>query len=154
MRAFIDQYRHTHGIEPICKVLQIAPSGYRRYVARQRDTARLSKRAQRDAILVPHIERVWQANLRVYGADKVWMQMNREDIAVARCTVKRLMRRLGLRGVSRGRVVRNTISDRKAACPLDRVNRQFRTDRPNQLWVSDLRRCLDLAGLALRGICH
>ena len=123
-------------------------------MARQRDTARLSKRAQRDAILVPHIERVWQANLRVYGADKVWMQMNREGIAVARCTVKRLMRRLGLRGVSRGRVVRNTISDRKAACPLDRVNRQFRTDRPNQLWVSDLRRCLDLAGLALRGICH
>ena len=154
MRAFIDQYRHTHGIEPICKALQIAPSGYRRYVARQRDTARLSKRAQRDAILVPHIERVWQANLRVYGADKVWMQMNREGIAVARCTVERLMRRLGLRGVIRGKVVRTTISDRKAACPLDRVNRQFRADRPNQLWVSDLRRCLDLAGLALRGICH
>ena len=123
-------------------------------MARQRDTARLSKRAQRDAILVPHIERVWQANLRVYGADKVWMQMNREGIAVARCTVERLMRRLGLRGVIRGKVVRTTISDRKAACPLDRVNRQFRADRPNQLWVSDLRRCLDLAGLALRGICH
>ena len=123
-------------------------------MVRQRDTARLSKRAQRDAILVPHIERVWQANLRVYGADKVWMQMRREGIAVARCTVKRLMRRLGLRGVIRGKVVRTTISDRKAACPLDRVNRQFRADRPNQLWVSDLRRCLDLAGLALRGICH
>ena len=133
LSAFIDQHRHTHGIEPICKVLQIAQSGYLRYGAWQRDTARLSKRAQRDAILVPHIERVWQANLRVYGADKVWMQMNREGIAVARCTVKRLMRRLGLRGVIRGRVVRTTISDRKAACPLDRANRQFRADRPNQL---------------------
>ena len=137
MRAFIDQHRHTHGIEPICNTLQIAPSGYRRYVARQRDTARLSKRAKRDATLVLHIERVWQANLRVYGADKVWMQMRREGIAVARCTVERLMRRLGLRGVIRGKVVRTTISNRKAACPLDRVNRQFRADRPNQLRVSD-----------------
>ncbi len=86
---------------------------------------------------VPHIERVWQANLRVHGADKVWMQMNREGIAVARCTVERLMRRLGLRGVIRGKVVRTTVSDRKAPCPLDRVNRQFRAERPNQLWGSD-----------------
>jgi putative transposase len=137
LRAFIDQHRYTHGIEPICKVLQIAPSGYRQYVARQRDNVRLSKRAQRDAALVTHIERVWQANLRVYGADKVWMQMRREGIAVARCTVERLMRRLGLRGVIRGKVVRTTISDHKTACPLDRVNRQFQADRPNQLWVSD-----------------
>jgi putative transposase len=134
LRVFVDQHRQTHGVEPICKVLQIAPSGYRRYVARRRDTARLSKRAQRDATLLPQIERVWQANLQVYGADKVWMQMNREGLPVARCTVERLMRHLGLRGV---KVVRTTVSDRKVACPLDRVNRQLRADRPNQLWVSD-----------------
>ena len=106
-------------------------------MARQRDATRLSKRVQCDATLVPHIERIWQGNLQVYGADKVWMQMNREGITVARCTVERLMRRLGLRGVMRGKVVRTTVSDRKTACPLDRVNRQFKADRPNQLWVSD-----------------
>ena len=84
-----------------------------------------------------HIARVWQSNLQVYGADKVWMQMKREGITVARCTVERLMRRLGLRGVVRGKVLRTTLSDGKAACPLDRVNRQFRAERPNQLWVAD-----------------
>jgi putative transposase len=83
------------------------------------------------------IEQVWNANLQVYGADKVWKQMNREGVEVARCTVERLMRRLGLRGVMRGKVVRTTISDHKAPCPLDKVNRQFRAERPNQLWVSD-----------------
>ena len=96
-----------------------------------------SARAQRDDALMPKIEQVWKANLQVYGADKVWKQMNRENVAVARCTVERLMRRLGLRGVRRGKVVRTTISDNKAPCPLDKVNRQFRADRPNQLWVSD-----------------
>ncbi len=75
--------------------------------------------------------------MQVYGADKVWMQMNREGITVARCTIERLMRRLGLRGVIRGKVVRTTVPDTKAACPLDRVNRVFKADRPNQLWVSD-----------------
>ena len=86
---------------------------------------------------MPQIERVWQANMQVYGADKVWRQLRREGTTVARCTVERLMRRLGLRGVMRGKVVRTTISDSKAPCPLDRVNRQFKADRPNQLWVSD-----------------
>jgi transposase InsO family protein len=86
---------------------------------------------------MPVVEQVWNANLQVYGADKVWKQMNREGIEVARCTVERLMRRLGLRGVRRGKVVRTTISDNKAPCPLDKVNRQFRAERPNQLWVSD-----------------
>ena len=94
-------------------------------------------RAQRDDELIPEIERVWHANMQVYGADKVWMQMNREGMAVARCTVERLMCRLGLRGVIRGKVVRTTISDTKAPCPLDRVKRVFKADRPNQLWVSD-----------------
>ena len=96
-----------------------------------------SARAKRDAELIPQVEQVWQANMQVYGADKVWKQMNREGVVVARCTVARLMRRLGLRGVMRGKVVRTTISDTKAPCPLDRVNRVFKADRPNQLWVSD-----------------
>ncbi len=87
--------------------------------------------------LLPQVQRVWQANHQVYGAEKVWRQLNREGIAVARCTVERLMRQLGLQGVRRGKAVRTTIPDPKAPCPLDRVNRQFRAERPNQLWVSD-----------------
>ena len=137
MRAFVDEHREVHGVEPICKVLQIAPSGYRRHAARQRNPALNCARVQRDATLVPHIERVWQTNLQVYGADKVWHQLHREGIAVARCTVERLMQRQGLRGVMRGKVVRTTISDPKAPCPLDKANRQFKAQRPNQLWVSD-----------------
>jgi transposase InsO family protein len=138
MYALIDEHRDAHGVESICQVLQVAPSGYRRHAARQRNPVLRSARAQRDEVLVAQIERVWQDNLRgVYGADKVWKQLKREGLAVARCTVERLMRRQGLRGVSRGKVVRTTISDPKVACPLDRVNRQFKADRPNQLWVSD-----------------
>lgn len=94
-------------------------------------------RAQRDAQLLPQVQRVWQANHQVYGAEKVWRQLNREGVAVARCTVERLMRQLGLQGVRRGKAVRTTVPDPKAPCPLDRVNRQFRAERPNQLWVSD-----------------
>ena len=137
MREFIDKHRDVHGVEPICKVLQIAPSAYRRHAARRQGHAPLSAREQRDAALMPVVEQVWNANLQVYGADKVWKQMNRQGVKVARCTVERLMRRLVLRGVRRGKVVRTTVSDRKALCPLDKVNRQFRADRPNQLWVSD-----------------
>ena len=118
-------------------MLQIAPSGYRRHAAEACNPALRCARSQRDDVLAPRIEQVWRANLQVYGADKVWKQMNREGIVVARCTVERLMRRLGLRGVFRGKVVRTTLSDAKAPCPLDRVNRQFKADRPNQLWVSD-----------------
>ncbi len=88
-------------------------------------------RTKRDDALIPQIERVWNTNLQVYGADKVWHQLNREGVAVARCTVERLMRRSGLKGVRRGKVVRTTVGDAKAACPLDRVNRQFKEDRPN-----------------------
>ena len=83
------------------------------------------------------IQRVWRANLQVYGADKVWRQLRREGFTVARCTVERLMRTHGIRGVTRGKVVRTTISDGATPCPLDKVNRQFRAERPNQLWVSD-----------------
>ena len=97
----------------------------------------ISQRAQRDATLVEQIRRVWNANLHVYGADKIWKQLNREGVRVARCTVERLMRTMGLRGATRGKRVRTTVPDAKAACPLDRVNRRFKADRPNQLWVSD-----------------
>jgi putative transposase len=117
--------------------LQIAPSGYRRHAALAREPQLRCARAKRDAILIPEVERVWHGNMQVYGADKVWKQLGREGMTVARCTVERLMHRLGLRGVVRGKVVRTTISDSKASCPLDRVNRQFKADRPNQLWVSD-----------------
>ena len=118
-------------------MLQVAPSAYRRHAARQRNPELRSARARRDELLVPHIERVWEANLQVYGADKVWKQMNREGVPVARCTVERLMRRLGLQGVRRGKTVRTTVPDASAPCPLDRVNRRFQANRPNQLWVSD-----------------
>ncbi len=137
MREFIDQHRQAHGVEPICKVLQIAPSGYRRYAAIQRNPALRCARAQRDEMLLTHIERIWDANMQVYGAKKVWRQLAREGHLAARCTVERLMRRQGLRGVVRGKVVRTTIGDANAPCPLDRVNRQFKAQRPNQLWVSD-----------------
>ena len=133
----MDKHRDIHGVEPICKVLQIAPSGYRHHAAQQRNPNLRCVRAMLDETLKPEIQRVWQANMRVYGADKVWKQMNREGMAVARCTVERLMRSLGLRGVRRGKVVRTTIGDMTAVRPLDRVNRQFKADRPNQLWVSD-----------------
>ena len=137
MKAFIDQQRNAFGVEPICKVLQLAPSCYRRHAAQQRNPALRSLRAQRDDALIPDIQRVWHANWQVYGADKVWKQMNREGIRVARCTVERLMKRLGLQGTRRGKVVRTTTPDSTAACPLDRVNRVFKAERPNQLWVSD-----------------
>jgi transposase InsO family protein len=137
MSAFVDRHRERFGVEPICKALQVAPSAYWREAARVRDPASCPPRRRRDAQLVPEIERVWNANLRVYGADKVWKQLRRENVAVARCTVERLMRRQGLRGVIRGKTVRTTVPDAKAPCPRDRVNRAFRAERPNQLWVSD-----------------
>jgi putative transposase len=117
--------------------LEIAPSCYRRHAARQRNPELRSERAKRDQTLKAQIQRIWHANWQVYGADKVWRQMNREGITVARCTVERLMQQLGLQGARRGKKIRTTISDSKAPCPLDRVNRVFKAERPNQLWVSD-----------------
>ena len=137
MRAFVDKHRDAYGVEPLCKVLQVAPSAYRRHAALLSAPHKRCARALRDEVLCPQILRVWQANMQVYGADKVWRQLSREGVTVARCTVERLMRKLGLRGVIRGKVVRTTVSDGKAPCPLDRVKRQFRAERPNQLWVSD-----------------
>jgi putative transposase len=137
LRHFVDQYRDTYGVEPICSVLQIAPSGYRLHAARQRNPELCCARAKRDEMLMPLIQQVWQANMQVYGADKVWHQLQRQGVVVARCTVERLMKRLGLQGVRRGKVVRTTVPDKTAICPQDQVNRQFKADRPNQLWVSD-----------------
>jgi len=137
MIAFIDDHRAAHGVEPICKLLPIAPSTYHAHAARRRDPARHCSRSRRDATLMPEISRVFEENFRVYGVRKVWRQLLREGHAVARCTVMRLMRSMGLQGVIRGKPVRTTISDKAAPCPLDHVNRQFKAPRPNALWVSD-----------------
>ena len=138
MTAFIDEHRGSYGVEPICKVLPIAPSTYYDQKARENDPTRLPARAQRDTVLSGEIERVWKENRRVYGAHKVWKQLNREGVAVARCTVERLMRRNGICGVVRGRKPKTTIPDEVAMRPMDLVDRDFTADRPNQLWVADL----------------
>ena len=137
MIAFIDDHRATYGVEPICRVLPIAPSTYFERVAQRRDLMRLSARAQRDQALKPEVARVFAENFGVYGVRKVWRQMMREGFPVARCTIERLMREMSLAGVIRGKPVRTTISDKAAPCPLDHVNRQFRAPAPNRLWVSD-----------------
>ncbi len=137
MKAFIDEHREVYGVEPICKVLPIAPSTYYAHAARRADPELRPPRAKRDEALLPEIERVWNENFQAYGVRKVWRQMGREGFTVARCTVGRLMKQRGLRGVVRGKSVRTTISDANAPCPLDRVQRQFRADQPNKLWVSD-----------------
>ena len=137
MIAFIDDHRAVHGVEPICRLLPIAPSTYYEHVARRRDPARLSRRAKRDAELGTMIRRVREENFQVYGVRKVWRQLRREGVEVARCTVARLMQAMGLRGVVRGKAFRTTVSDKAAPCPLDRVNRIFKAPRPNALWVAD-----------------
>ena len=137
MIAFIDDHREAHGVEPICRVLPIAPSTYHARAAGRRDPAKLSARARRDVCLREKIQRVFDENFGVYGARKVWRQLIRQGETVARCTVERLMRAIGLQGVVRGKPIRTTVSDKAAPCPLDKVNRQFVTDRPNMLWVSD-----------------
>lgn len=137
MMSFIDEQRASHGVESICRVLPIAPSTYFRRINQQVAPVKLSARARRDAELCPEIERVYDANFKVYGADKVCKQLKREGVEVARCTVERLMRKLGLEGVRRGKKVRTTIADTEAPCPLDRVHRQFTAARPNALWVAD-----------------
>ena len=117
--------------------MRVAPSAYRRHAARQRNPDLRSNRQKRDERLKPDIERIWKANREVYGADKVWHQMNREGIPVARCTVERLMQELGLQGVVRGKKIKTTFSDPLAPNPRDLVNRKFTADCPNQLWVAD-----------------
>ena len=148
MIAFIDEHRDAYGVEPICRVLPIAPSSYHERVAQRRDPGRRSARSQRDEGLKPEVMRVFAENFGVYGVRKVWRQMKREGFGVARCSVERLMRDLGLQGVIRGKPVRTTISDKAAPCPLDHVNRQFHAPAPNRLWVSDFTYVATWAGFA------
>jgi len=138
MVSFIDENREAYGVEPICAVIPIAPSTYYEQKARKADPDRLPERAKRDAHLREEIQRVWKGNFQVYGARKVWRQLNREGIRVARCTVERLMGEMGLEGAVRGRKVRTTVPDVSAARPADLVNRDFKANRPNELWVADL----------------
>lgn len=137
MIAFIDEHRSRLGVEPICRLLPIAPSTYYEGVAKRTDVDRLSARARNDIAMKIEIRRVFNENFQVYGVRKVWRQLQREGFDVARCTIARLMRMMGLQGVIRGKPVRTTVSDKASPCPLDRVNRQFFADAPNMLWLSD-----------------
>ena len=137
MIAFIDDHRPVYGVEPICRVLPIAPSTYREHATRRRNPVRLPARARRDEVLRTEIRRVWEENFRVYGVRKVWRQLRREGTMVARCTTARLMRQMGLSGAVRGKAVKTTISNPAVPWPRDKVNRQFQSPRPNALWVSD-----------------
>jgi transposase InsO family protein len=149
MVSFIDAHRDEYGVEPICRQLPIAPSTYYEHKARRRVPERRPPRARRDAALEPEIRRVWTENFKVYGARKVWLQLNRESVSVARCTVARLMRKLGLRGVRRGRRWRTTVPDETSARPADLVKRAFTASRPDELWVADIERHEALLNLAV-----
>ena len=139
MIAFIDEQRCEHGIEPICQQLPIAVSTYYEHKARQLDPDKAPDRVKRDRWLEAEIQRVWDENLQVYGAKKVWHQLKREGITVARCTVERLMKRLDIQGAVRGGAkCWTTLTDDRLYRPADLVNRQFIADRPNQLWVADI----------------
>ena len=153
MIAFIDDHRGVYGVEPICRVLPIAPSTYHAHVARRGDPAKTSPRARQDLVLMEGIRQVHAANFGVYGARKVWRQLGREGIAVARCTVERLMRSMGLRGVVRGKEIRTTIADNALPCPADKVNRHFRAPHPNALWVSDFTYVATWQGF-VHAACH
>jgi putative transposase len=137
MFRYIEEHKDRFGVEPICKQLPIAPATYYELKARERDPARLPARARRDVELKPQIQRVWDQNMSVYGARKTWKQLNNEHIRVAKCTVQRLMRNMGLCGVMRGKAFKTTIPDHSAQRPADLVERQFVATRPNQLWVAD-----------------
>jgi transposase InsO family protein len=139
MVGFVEENRGTYGVEPICAMLPIAPATYYEHRARQRDPDRRPARARRDEDLRVQIARVFAENFDAYGAEKVWRQLKREGTPVARCTIERLMRQMGLRGAVRGRAFRvTTVSDAAAVRPPDLVQREFHANRPNQLWVADL----------------
>ena len=138
MVAFIDRQRERYGVEPMCAVLPIAPATYFRHKRCQADPDQRSQRAQHDAWLTTQIQRVWDENFGVAGARKVWRQLMRENIAVARCTVERLMQQMGLQGTDRGRTFKTTIAQDGAVRPAALVNREFVATRPNDLWVADL----------------
>lgn len=138
MMSFIDANRAEYGVEPICRVVPIAPSTYYEMKARAVDPGRLPTRTKRDVWLGERIRRVWEENRCLYGCQKVWRQLHREGTAVARCSVERLMREMGLRGAVRGRAFKTTISSDLVTPPADHVQRRFRATRPNELWVADL----------------
>ena len=137
MVAFIDAHKESYGVEPMCRYLPIAPSTYYVHCQQRRAPDSRSARAKRDALLCEEITRIWQDNHGLYGYRKLLHALRREGWDVARCTVERLMRTLGLQGVVRGRKVITTLPDMMQSCPLDKVNREFVATRPNQLWVSD-----------------
>ena len=143
MKAFIDEHRDACGVEPICRVLPIAPSTHHEHAARRADPDRMPARKRRDAELCREVRRVLAESFGVYGVRKIWRQRKREGFDAARCTVSRLMRLMrlmrqaSLKGVVRGKTVRTTVSDTSAPSPLDRVSRVFKAPRPNVLWVSD-----------------
>lgn len=148
MVAFIDDHRAIYGVEPICAVLPIAPSTYYAFVRGREKPWTRSPRAQRDALLREQVERVWKDSFGLYGARKVFRQLVRDQVAVARCTVERLMRSMGLQGVVRGRTPRTTIPDALAHRPDDLVRRQFCAEAPNRLWVADITYVPTHAGFA------
>ena len=137
MMDFIEESREAHGVEPICRALQFAPSTYYDRRAIMLDPDRASARAKSDAAMSVKIDATWDANRKLYGARKIWHVLRRQGEDAARCTVERLMRRLGIRGVVRGKKVITTNPDTSLPCPDDKVNRLFMADRPNKLWVSD-----------------
>ena len=135
--SFIDSHREELGIEPICRELAVAPSSYHEHAVRLADPGKRPVRARRDDEIKEQIRRVHDASFGLYGTRKVWHQLRREGIKVAKCTVERLMRAMGLAGIRRGKTCVTTISNPKAPCPLDKVNREFKVNRPNALWVVD-----------------
>ena len=137
MIGFINDHRQVYGVEPICRVLPIAPSTYHACIAKRKDPKRASKRAQSDEKLKAEIRRVWAENFEVYGVRKVWRQLMREGFDIARCRVARLMKELGIQGIVRGKSIKTTVQDKTITCPKDKVKRQFRAPAPNKLWVSD-----------------
>jgi len=139
MVSFIDEHKETYGVEPMCSVLPIAPSTYYEHARRRREPERRSQRQKRDEKLQMEIGRIYEDNQFVYGANKVWRQLHREDVIVARCTVERLMARMGLRGATRGRSYKvTTVADVNQRRAPDLVERRFVAERPDQLWVADI----------------
>ena len=137
MTAFIDELREEFGVEPICRVLPIAPSTYHQRALEAREPERASARCRADAALRVEIARVWEENRQLYGARKIWHALRREGFDVARCTVERLMQAMGIKGVVRGGRIVTTNPDAARPRPNEKVNRLFKAERPNRLWVSD-----------------
>lgn len=151
---FVDRHRTVAGVESICRVLQVAPSTYYRYKAERRDPDIRSARNKWDDHVRSEIKRVWHENFEVYGARKVWRELVREGLPVARCTVERLMREMGLQGAVRGKTTRTTVSANTDPKPLDLVNREFHANRPNQLWVADFTYVATQDRIRLRCLHH